>query len=65
MIRVSGGKCLIVSVSRKDEHGHTWNEHGRHVSTGPDIDASRFVPVHICDTCGCLFAPEPTPTEGE
>jgi hypothetical protein len=28
-----------------------------HASTSRDIDASRFVPVHICDYCCALFVP--------
>ncbi len=55
--KVSGGRCILVKVTKTDEGGTTWNEHARHVSTATDIDAGRFVSIHICDYCGCLFAP--------
>jgi len=59
-----GGKCIIVSVRRTDPGGTTWQEHAPHVSTSRDLDASRFVSVHVCDVCGCLFVPTDTPKGG-
>ncbi len=59
-----GGKCVAVSVRRTDPGGTTWQEHAPHVSTSRDLDASRFVAVHVCDVCGCLFVPTDTPKGG-
>ena len=65
MESVKGGKCALTYVTRGKTGSTRWNEHAPHVSTGRDIDASRFAPVHICDVCGCLFVPRATPTEVE
>ena len=64
MLKVKGGKCVLVSVSRTTPGGTTFNDHASHVSTSRDLDASRFVAVHVCDVCGCLFVPSDTPKGG-
>jgi len=45
---VSGGECAIYAPIGMSSP---------HISTGPDIEVSRRVAVHICDDCRCLFVP--------
>jgi hypothetical protein len=60
---VRGGSCP--SRARVDEFpgSATRVRFAPHVSTGKDIDASRWCPAHICDHCRALFVPDPG--EGE
>lgn len=51
---VTGGMC----PAAVRWHGSMPFQLGPHKSTAQDIDASRFVPVHICDRCRALFVPE-------
>lgn len=48
--RVTGGYCPAQPLDTHDKLDP-------HVSTGRDVDASRFVGVYVCDYCRCLFVP--------